>query len=223
MNTKNLIVHADDFGLTPGISRGILQAIRQGVVSSTSVIIETPYLSTTKKLIKNNPDVDWGIHVVIENPTQPLDRYITNETERQIALFQKYFRKRPSHIDFHKGFQFNTKIYFALRMLVLKHGLAFRYDNRHGVVTDFYGFHNRTNTIDCIHKQSLIHILSRISPGFTELVCHPGNTSGRLADPYRAQRSIELATLTHPDIRRAIKTYDIRLSTFIHYARLSTI
>lgn len=222
MNTKNLIIHADDFGLTPGISRGILQTIRQGVVSSTSVIIETPYLSTTKKLIKNNPDVDWGLHVVIENPTRPFDRYITNETERQIGLFQQYFHTRPSHIDFHKGFRFDTKIYFSLRMLVLRHGLAFRYDNRHKVVTDFYGFHNRTNTIDCIREQSLIQILSRVSSGFTELVCHPGYTNGRLSDPYRAQRSIELATLTNPDIRRAITTHDIRISTFKQYTKLST-
>ena len=223
MNAKNLIIHADDFGLTPGISRGILQTIRQGVVSSASVIIETPYLSTTKKLIKDNPDVDWGLHVVIEHLTQPLDRYITNETERQIALFQQCFNTRPSHIDFHKGFQFDTKIYFSLRMLMLRHGLAFRYDNRHKVVTDFYGFHNRTNTVECIRPQSLIRILSRVSSGFTELVCHPGYTNSRLSDPYRAQRSIELATLTHPDIRRAIKTYGIRLSTFTQYARLSAI
>ena len=37
-----LIVNADDFGLTEGISRGILHAHRQGIVTSTSVIALGP-------------------------------------------------------------------------------------------------------------------------------------------------------------------------------------
>lgn len=221
VNAKNLIVHADDFGLTPGISRGIIQAIREGIVSSTSIIVETPYLSITKKLVKENPDIDWGIHVVIENPTVPLDQYIVRETERQIKLFEQHFQIRPTHLDYHKGFRFNTKIYFSLRMLVLKLGLAFRYDNRHAVLTDFYGFHNRVNTIECIREQSLIQMLSQVGAGFTELVCHPGVTSGRLSDPYRIQRSIELDTLTSLKVRRAIKLNDIRMSTFKQYTQLS--
>ncbi|MCA1656407.1 MAG: ChbG/HpnK family deacetylase, partial [Actinobacteria bacterium] len=36
--TKLLIVNADDYGLTEGISRGILRAHRQGIVTSTSAI-----------------------------------------------------------------------------------------------------------------------------------------------------------------------------------------
>jgi chitin disaccharide deacetylase len=37
--TKILIVNADDFGLTPGVSRGILEAGRRGIVTSTTLLV----------------------------------------------------------------------------------------------------------------------------------------------------------------------------------------
>ncbi|MFQ5897405.1 MAG: carbohydrate deacetylase [Candidatus Methylomirabilia bacterium] len=39
---KLLIVNADDFGLTDGVSRGILEAHRRGVVTSTSLLVNRP-------------------------------------------------------------------------------------------------------------------------------------------------------------------------------------
>ena len=35
---RRLIVNADDFGLTAGVSRGILEAHRRGIVTSTTLI-----------------------------------------------------------------------------------------------------------------------------------------------------------------------------------------
>jgi chitin disaccharide deacetylase len=39
---RTLIVNADDFGLTRGVSRGILQAHARGIVTSTTVIVNRP-------------------------------------------------------------------------------------------------------------------------------------------------------------------------------------
>lgn len=39
---RKLIVNADDYGRSPGISRGILAAHRQGIVTSTTVMINQP-------------------------------------------------------------------------------------------------------------------------------------------------------------------------------------
>ncbi len=39
---RTLIVNADDFGLTGGVSRGILEAHRRGIVTSTTLIVNRP-------------------------------------------------------------------------------------------------------------------------------------------------------------------------------------
>lgn len=42
MHERYLIVNADDFGLTPGVSRGIAEAMEAGVVTSASVMVNMP-------------------------------------------------------------------------------------------------------------------------------------------------------------------------------------
>jgi len=42
--TRVLIVNADDFGLTPGVSAGILAAHRHGIVTSTTVLVNRAIL-----------------------------------------------------------------------------------------------------------------------------------------------------------------------------------
>jgi len=39
---RTLVVNADDFGLTAGVSRGILEAGRRGIVTSTTVLVNRP-------------------------------------------------------------------------------------------------------------------------------------------------------------------------------------
>lgn len=42
MPERQLIVNADDYGLTPGVSRGIAEAMTRGIVTSTSVLVNMP-------------------------------------------------------------------------------------------------------------------------------------------------------------------------------------
>ena len=44
---KKLIINADDYGRSPGVSRGILQAHREGIVTSTTVMINQPTVGVT--------------------------------------------------------------------------------------------------------------------------------------------------------------------------------
>ena len=37
--SKQLIVNADDYGKTAGVTRGIIQAHREGIVTSTTVMV----------------------------------------------------------------------------------------------------------------------------------------------------------------------------------------
>lgn len=219
MSNKLLIVNADDFGMSPGISRGILHCLKNGIVSSTSVMVDNPYLYDTKELIKKNSQVDWGVHVTIGKSRISI-KNIASETERQLRVFYNVFKIKPSHIDFHKGFKFNKKIYFALRMFAKKVDISFRYDNQHFIETRYHGVHENKPSIDSISTDHLIECLKDVRSGVTELICHPGWTSNRLTDPYRIQRNKEVEVLTSQRIKSEIRRRKIKLVTYKQYKHL---
>jgi chitin disaccharide deacetylase len=41
--TKRLIVNGDDFGISPGVNAGLVRAHREGILSSASLMVDTPY------------------------------------------------------------------------------------------------------------------------------------------------------------------------------------
>ena len=47
--TRRLIVNADDFGLTRGVSEGILAAHRHGIVTSTTVLVNSAIESRSEE------------------------------------------------------------------------------------------------------------------------------------------------------------------------------
>lgn len=67
-----LIVNADDYGLTPGISRGILEAHRNGVVTSTSLIATGPAFDKTLGWLDDAPDLALGVHFAAVGEDPPL-------------------------------------------------------------------------------------------------------------------------------------------------------
>jgi predicted glycoside hydrolase/deacetylase ChbG (UPF0249 family) len=60
---RYLIINADDFGLTEGVSRGILQAHRAGVVSSTTFMVSFPWAAEMAELLREAPELGVGIHL----------------------------------------------------------------------------------------------------------------------------------------------------------------
>ncbi len=61
---RRLIVNADDFGLTPGVSRGIIRAHKEGIVTSTSVMINMPHVEESLRLARQEaPTLGIGLHL----------------------------------------------------------------------------------------------------------------------------------------------------------------
>jgi predicted glycoside hydrolase/deacetylase ChbG (UPF0249 family) len=58
-----LVVNADDFGQSPGISRGIVRAHREGVVTSTSVLGNCDDLVGVCALLAEAPELGVGVHL----------------------------------------------------------------------------------------------------------------------------------------------------------------
>ena len=59
---KRLIVNADDFGLTPGVNRAIIEAHTHGIVTSATLIANMPAFDEAVALAKSQPQLGIGLH-----------------------------------------------------------------------------------------------------------------------------------------------------------------
>jgi chitin disaccharide deacetylase len=68
-----LVVNADDYGLTEGVSRAILQAYTEGVVTSTSVLAVGRAFERCGPWLRQHPGLGVGVHLALvgEAPALP--------------------------------------------------------------------------------------------------------------------------------------------------------
>jgi hopanoid biosynthesis associated protein HpnK len=62
---RRLIVNADDFGLTAGVNRGIVEAHAAGIVTSTTLMANSAAFDDAVQLAQSNPKLAVGCHVVL--------------------------------------------------------------------------------------------------------------------------------------------------------------
>jgi Uncharacterized protein conserved in bacteria len=63
---KQLIINADDFGYTPGVTHGIIEAHNKGVVTSTTALTVSPYFEEAM-VLRNQlaPNLAVGVHLAL--------------------------------------------------------------------------------------------------------------------------------------------------------------
>lgn len=148
-----LIINGDDFGLSKSITDGIIFGIKNGFLTSTSIMINMPFakyaieqaisndikcvglhinLTVGKPIIPNDHMTDeQGVFLYnrkqIENPKLTYeDAY--NEIMAQIHLFDKYSKGKIKldHLDTHHTLYDNEKIRKAIVEISNKMGLPIR-------------------------------------------------------------------------------------------------
>jgi len=65
MNSKRLIINADDLGMSRGVTDGILRAHREGVVTSASLMVNQAGSEYAVAQLAKHPDLGVGIHLNI--------------------------------------------------------------------------------------------------------------------------------------------------------------
>jgi chitin disaccharide deacetylase len=71
---RRLIVNADDFGLTAGVNRGIVEAHTQGIVTSSTLMAQGRAFEDAVRLAETVPQLSVGCHVVLIDGEPVLDR-----------------------------------------------------------------------------------------------------------------------------------------------------
>jgi chitin disaccharide deacetylase len=64
-DARLLIVNADDFGMCHAINAGILRALTEGVVRSTTLMAPCPWAPHAMQLLKDNPEIAFGVHLTL--------------------------------------------------------------------------------------------------------------------------------------------------------------
>jgi chitin disaccharide deacetylase len=121
---RRLIVNADDFGLAPGVSAGILAAHRHGIVSSTTLLATATIDADAVRALRDSA-LGVGLHVNL-TLGRPLSRGrslvgtdgrfvrdvrhaaaranaadVEREVAAQIEKFESLVRRAPTHLDTH--------------------------------------------------------------------------------------------------------------------------
>jgi hypothetical protein len=64
-DARLLIVNADDFGMCELVNEATLRAMQEGVVRSTSLMAPWPGASEAMRMLRENPDVPFGVHLTV--------------------------------------------------------------------------------------------------------------------------------------------------------------
>lgn len=70
---KRLIVNADDFGFSREVNAGVLQAHREGILTSASLMVAETAAAEAAQLAHENPALDVGLHAVVCKGRSVLD------------------------------------------------------------------------------------------------------------------------------------------------------
>src|SRR5688500_6925233 len=132
---KYLIVNADDFGYSPGVNRGIIEAHQNGIVTSTSVMVNSVAADEAGDLIKY-PGLAGGLHYV-----PGINTDIEAEIRHQIEVFVSILGKPPTHIDIHKVRQDDIELKNRVGTFARAQGIPARYSGAAKFIDSFFGPH----------------------------------------------------------------------------------
>jgi predicted glycoside hydrolase/deacetylase ChbG (UPF0249 family) len=201
---RRLIVNADDYGMTPGVSAGILRAHRHGIVTSTTAMVNLDIPAGDVSAARDS-GIGLGLHVnltlgkpiarvrslvdgsgqFVRDPRRAAIRAVaadvTIEVEAQVERFVALFKQTPTHLDTHH----HAGLYDPVAEVVLETakalGIAVRSQNqtvraraRSAGLRTTDHFGGESGPDAYWSRARTLANLRRLAPGTTEFMAHPG-------------------------------------------------
>ena len=246
-----LLINADDFGLSEGVTYGIYDTMKRGVVTSTTMIVNAKASSLAGEIVKRDKTISVGLHLnlglgrplttagsltingvfvkpKISNIHEDFkDEDLDEEFDAQYEAFCSLTGKEPTHLDSHL---YTHQIYDNVRRATIrladKHKLPVR-----DCGTGFYkaaGFDGSFKATGCdeneLRQKFYDVIRGNGNEDFVlEMIAHPGFLDDYILhnSSYGVQRTLEHKVLTSESIKRLIADNKIELIDFKRFKEIS--
>jgi predicted glycoside hydrolase/deacetylase ChbG (UPF0249 family) len=141
MARKQLVVNADDFGFTPDVNRGIVEAHRDGILTATTMMANGAAFDDAVRLAGVTPTLDIGCHLVLIGGESLVTKRAFPATVSQlmIALAKRELRVydelaaqvrrileagiQPTHLDTHKHTHLAPQVLDAVARIAEEFGV----------------------------------------------------------------------------------------------------
>lgn len=224
-----LVVNADDFGFSEGVTRAIVRAHTEGIVTSTSLMVRHDAATGAAEAARVHPRLGVGLHLDLgewrfeDGEWLPVYEVVSfadveevrTEVERQLRVFIELIGGMPTHLDSHQHVHKREPTRSVARALAQRLGVPLRHETA-GLeyCGDFYGQSEDGRPLpERIEVPALLGVIAALGSGATELACHPGEGDDR-DTMYSRERAIEAVTLCDPRVRAAIDAKGIELVSF---------
>lgn len=146
---RRLVVNADDFGLSPGVNAGVVEAHRNGILTSATILANAPGFGEAVALAAGAPGLGVGVHLnlVRGRPLSPPESApllvdaggmlrpfrLRRPTSRFLEQAGREYRLQlervlaagivPTHVDFEKHHAFQAPLYDLACRLAEEYGV----------------------------------------------------------------------------------------------------
>ncbi|NVJ03654.1 ChbG/HpnK family deacetylase [Myxococcus sp. AM001] len=232
MQSRALIINADDLGYDPAVTRGILRSMREGVVSSATFMVNTPF---SEAAAREAQGLAIGLHLNLARGTPvwsgfprellgedggfvearasslPAD-VVEAESFAQLARLAGLLGQPATHVDVHKHLHQHAGVLEGLARAARSVGVPVRSIHAemrrtlraHGVATNAHFVGDAGAEAYWTLERFASELAALPDDGVIELMCHPGYRPETLKSGYAAQREVELETFLHPQAREAL-------------------
>jgi len=209
---RQVIINADDFGLSPAVNRGIIEAFKAGGITSTSLMVNMPGFDDAVQLAHSYPDLSVGLHFnltygrPVSDPAsvpslvkedgafhgEAIARtWDSRDVSRELTAQWNRFVKtglHPTHLDSHHLLhQHHPEIYKVMAHKAYKEGVPLRRVQISHSLNDVPSPRMTDYILLDFYggdegRQRLRQHLLSIQEGVTEIICHPGYVDDTLLE-----------------------------------------
>lgn len=231
-----VIINADDFGLTQGGNKAVIESYQNGILTSTTLMATALFTEEAIELAKENPGLGVGVHMVLTTQRPLLSTHKTlvdengnfklrmetidesvdteevyQEWDAQIASIAKHLD--ITHLDSHHHAHLHPQLDGVVQRLSEKYKVPFRSSKTKlpsEVIVDG-GFYKEGVT-----EEYILNLFNEKAHNIVDLMTHPAHVDDYLLSisSYATWREEELRILSDPALKQKAKDLGIELITY---------